>query len=140
MSTTFKEILSQKSWTNYESYIAEGINQYSEALSLDIAQGKKHKKEIRKFLERHFVIKHIPHDLSIEKNLLVKGDVVGIDGTIATHKTITGTMAQIGVIAVNYLNDKIQHSYFISEAKYKQDIEEVTEYLYSHEPINKVIS
>ena len=66
--------------------------------------------------------------------------MVGIDGTIATHKTITGTMAQLGVVAVNYLNDKIQHWYFISEANYKQDIEDVTEYLYAHEPSNKIVS
>jgi hypothetical protein len=49
-------------------------------------------------------------------------------------------MAQLGVIAVNYLNEKIQHSYFISEAKYKEDIKDVTEYLFSHEFANKIVS
>ncbi|MBU0489051.1 MAG: hypothetical protein KKA07_15585 [Bacteroidetes bacterium] len=78
--------------------------------------------------------------MSEEKNLLSSGEVVGIDGTIATHRTISGTMAQIGVVAVNYLNEKIQHSCFISEAKYKQNIEDVTDYLFSHEYSNKIIS
>jgi hypothetical protein len=140
MSITFREILNQKSWDSYENYVQEGIHEYSSELSKDISQGKKHKKKIREFLEKHFEIKQIPTDLEYEKKLLSSGEVVGIDGTIATHKTITGTMAQIGVIAVNYLNDKIQHSYFISEARYKQDIDDVTEYLFSHEPSNKVVS
>lgn len=140
MSITFREILNQKSWSSYEDYIAEGINQYSTELSKDISEGRKHKKAIREFIEKNFEIKRIPDELEAEKNLLASGEVVGIDGTIATHKTITGTMAQIGVVAVNYLNEKIQHSYFISEAKYKQDIKDVANYLYSHESINKVVS
>ena len=140
MGMTFREILNQKSWNSYENYITEGISQYSAELSKDIAEGKKHKKAIRDFIEKNFEIKRIPDDLTTEKNLLTSGEVAGIDGTIATHKTITGTMAQIGVVAVNYLNEKIQHSYFISEAKYKQDISDVTDYLYSHESINKVVS
>jgi len=140
MSITFRDILNQKSWNNYEDYISEGIQQYSKELAADIDQGRKQKIKIRGYIEKHFEIKKIPNDLSAETQLLSDGNVVGIDGTIATHKTITGTMAQLGVVAVNYLNEKIQHSYFISEAKYKQDIEDVTEYLFSHEPANKIIS
>lgn len=140
MSITFCEILNQKSWNSYEDYISEGINQYSTELSKDIEEGRKHKKNIRDFIEKNFEIKEIPSDLSEEKNLLASGEVVGIDGTIATHKTITGTMAQLGVVAVNYLNEKIQHSCFISEAKYKENIHDVVEYLFSHEFSNKVIS
>ena len=140
MSVTFRDILNQKSWNNYEDYISEGISKYSQELSKDINEGKKHRVKIREFIEKHFEIKKIPDDLSIEKNMLIKGEVVGIDGTIATHKTITGTMAQLGVVAVNYLNDKIQHSYFISEANYKENIEDVTEYLFAHEPVNKIVS
>ena len=140
MSTTFRQILNQKSWSSYEDYIAEGISEYSTELSKDVAEGRKHKKDIREFIEKNFEIRKIPSDLSAEKNLLTSGEVVGIDGTIATHKTITGTMAQLGVIAVNYLNEKIQHSYFISEAKYKEDIKDVVDYLFSHEMSNKVVS
>lgn len=140
MNITFRELLNQKCWSSYEDYIAEGINQYSSELSKDINEGRKHRKEIREFIEKNFEIKLVPVDLEVEKDLLVSGQVVGIDGTISTHKTITGTMAQIGVVAVNYLSEKIQHSYFISEAKYKQDIRDVADYLYSHENINKIIS
>jgi hypothetical protein len=49
MSITFREILNQKSWTSYEDYVAEGINQYSSELSKDISEGRKHKKAIREF-------------------------------------------------------------------------------------------
>ncbi len=50
MSITFREILNQKSWTRYEDYIAQGISEYSAELSKDIEEGRKHRKEIRKFL------------------------------------------------------------------------------------------
>jgi len=140
MGITFKEILNQKSWTRFEDYVSEGIQHYSDSLSEEIEKGKKLKVKIREFLEKNFVIKKIPPDLTKAEQLLSSGKVIGIDGTVAQHKTISGTMAQIGVVAVNYLNEKIQHSYFISEARYKQDIEKVTEYLYSHEPVNKILS
>jgi hypothetical protein len=140
MSITFRDILNQKSWSSYEDYIAEGITSYTTELKSDIEEGRKHKKKIREYIEKNFQINKVPVDLSKETELLTTGSVVGIDGTIATHKTITGTMAQLGVIAVNYLNEKIQHSYFISEAKYKQGIEDVTDYLFSHEFSNKIIS
>src|ERR1051325_2991969 len=140
MAVTFQDILNQKTWNNYESYISEGIHEYSISLSKEIEQGKKLRGKIRTFLEKNFEIKIIPANLKDEELLLSTGKVVGIDGTVAQHKTISGTMAQIGIIAVNYLNEKIQHSYFISEAKYKEDIKEVTDYLFSHEFINKVLS
>lgn len=140
MTITFSDILNQKTWDNYEIYISEGINEYAASLSQEIVQGKKQKIKIRSFLERNFEIKTIPEDLKDVEELLSNGDVIGIDGTVAQHTTISGTMAQIGVVAINYLNEKIQHSYFISEAKYKEEIDEVTEYLFSHEYVNKILS
>ncbi len=89
---------------------------------------------------KNFEIKKIPADLSDAENALIAGEVVGIDGTVAQHKTISGNMAQIGIVAVNYLNEKIKDSYFISEAEYKEDIEEVTDYLKAHQSEEKVFS
>lgn len=140
MHTTFKDILKQKVWTRYEDYISEGIKQYSNSLIKDIAKGRKMRQTIREFIEKNFEIKQIPANLSDAEKALISGEVVGIDGTIAQHKTISGTMAQIGIVAVNYLNEKIKHSYFISEAEYKEDIEKVTEYLVAHQPGEKVFS
>lgn len=140
MQITFKDILNQKSWTRYEDYISEGIKLYSDSLAGDVAKGRKMRQKIRAFIEEKFEIKHIPADLSDAEKALTSGEVIGIDGTIAQHKTISGTMAQIGIVAVNYLNEKIKHSYFISEAKYKEDIEKVTEYLLAHQPEEKVLS
>ncbi len=140
MSLIFKDILKQKTWDNFEDSVQEGIKVYSSELSKDITQRRRHKLKIREFLEKHFEIKKIHQNLDEELKLLSSGEAVGIDGAIGTHKTIIGIMAQIGVVAVNYLNYKIQHSYFISEAKYKQEISNVTDYLFAHEPSNKVIS
>lgn len=137
---TFNDILNQKVWNNYEDYVAQGIDEYSRSLIKELEKGKKMKSKIRTFIEKNFEIKSIPDNLSKVEKLLVDGNVIGIDGTIAKHKTITGVMAQIGVIAVNYKNKKLHHSYFISEARYKEDIEEVTEYLFSQEPENQLVS
>lgn len=109
-------------------------------LSDDISHSRKMKKKVRKFIDANFEPRKISQDLSEIEKLLISGKVIGIDGTVAQHKTISGTMAQIGVVAVNYLNEKIKHSYFISEAKFKTDIEDVGDYLQSHDSKNKIIS
>lgn len=140
MNVTFKDLLNQKSWQDYESYIEGGIGHYTKTLSDDIAHGRKMKRKIRRFIEENFELKTIPDDLTKEEELLISGQVIGIDGTVAMHKTISGTMGQIGVVAVNYLNERIQHSCFVSEAQYKEDIEEVTEYLDAHEPQKRILS
>lgn len=140
MHITFKDILKQKVWTRYEDYISEGIKQYSSSLTKEITKGRKMRQTIRDFIEKNFEIKQIPVNLSDAETALISGQVIGIDGTIAQHKTISGTMAQIGIVAVNYLNEKIKHSYFISEAEYKEDIEKVTDYLVAHQPGEKVFS
>lgn len=140
MNVTFKDILNQKSWKDYNQYIEEGIAEYVKSLSEYISHSKSMKKEIREFIDSNFNPQRIPEDLSDVEELLTSGQVIGIDGTIAKHKTISGIMAQIGVIAVNYLNEKIQHSYFISEAKFKEEIKEVTDYLYAHESENQIFS
>jgi hypothetical protein len=137
---TFRDLLSQKSWSRYEDYIKEGVREYSTDLAREISVGKEMKKQIRKYLTKNFDIKSIPKDLTAEGALLSKGRVIGIDGTVGLHKTISGTMAQIGIVAVNYLNEKIKHSYYISEARYKEDATETVDYLFSHERHNKVLS
>lgn len=140
MKKTFQNILGQKIWESYEEYISEGIYEYSSSLKNEIEKGRKLKGKIRNYIEKNFHIKKIPSNLKEEEKLLSNGDVIGIDGTVAQHETISGIMAQFGIVSVNYLNEKIQHSYFISEAKYKEEIEEVTDYLFSHESINKLLS
>jgi hypothetical protein len=140
VKTTFEEILNQKVWNKYEDYIAEGIDEYSQSLAREIQKGREMKPKIRKFIEQNFEIKQLPSDLSNAEQLLINGSVLGIDGTLAKHKTLTGVMAQIGIIGVNYKNEKLQHSYFISEANFKEDIDSVTEYLFSQEPQNQLVS
>jgi hypothetical protein len=140
MQIAFKDILKQKVWTRYEDYVSEGIKQYSSSLTNDIIKGREMRHKIREYMNKNFEIKQIPDDLSDAENSLISGEVVGIDGTMAQHKTISGTMAQIGIVAVNYLNEKIKHAYFISEAEYKEDIDQVTDYLAAHQPEKKVFS
>lgn len=137
---TFKDLLNQKTWQNYETYIEEGIYHYIETLADEIAHGRAMKQKVRDFVEAHFDVKAIPQQLSEEEELLTAGQVIGIDGTMAIHKTISGAMAQIGVVAVNYLNERIQHSCFVSEAQYKEEIDEVVEYLGAHESKNRILS
>lgn len=139
--TTFKDLLNQKAWSTYDDYISEGITSYTKDLKQQINQGKSLKGKIREYIEKHFTINHISEkDLTREKELLSLGEVVGIDGTVAQHKTISGTMAQFGVIAVNYQNEKMRHSCFVSETQIREEIKDVADYLYSHEPQNMILS
>lgn len=139
--TSFKELLNQKKWESYDSYVSEGISSYTKDLKSQIEQGKSLKQKIREYLVENFTVNFIDSkSLEKEKTLLSSGAVIGIDGTVAQHKTISGIMAQFGIIAVNYLNEKIQHSCFVSEAKFKEEILDVADYLFSHEPQNQTLS
>jgi len=56
MNVTFGDLLNQKSWDKYEDYVSQGIHEYSRNLAGEVATGKKMKRKIRGFVEKHFDI------------------------------------------------------------------------------------
>lgn len=138
---SFAELLAQKQWESYGDFISQAPETYARELSEDLKREEIIRREIRqKLLPKQFAVKRYEPNLKAAEDLLFKGKVIGIDGTVAKQRTLAGLRCQIGVIAVNYYNEKVQKAYFISEASIRSDVEDVIEILKSREAKSRVLS
>lgn len=138
---TFNDLLSQKQWVDYHSFITEAPAYYQKELSDDIAREKHLRQALRKeILERNYTLKTYESNLETAENLLFTGQVTGIDGTVATHQMLSGIRCQIGVVAVNYFNQKLRQSYYISETSLRHENEDILSVLQRREFKNRPIS
>jgi hypothetical protein len=101
---------------------------YAEEVVRHVQEEKELIKKIRehpafKKLEIH----NVKSKLSEAETLLSTGGVTGIDGTIARYRLFSGLRCQIGIVAVNYIGDKIRHSFYVSEADMREEPEDAIE-------------
>lgn len=127
-SVTFKDLLEQKTWNEYEDFISEA----NELLAKEVKKHVEEEKELIKELKEHPLfkklrIRDIKDKLPEAEKLLLEGNVVGVDGTKADYRFMSGLRAQIGIVAVNYVGDKIRKSFFISEANLRTKSRDVIE-------------
>jgi hypothetical protein len=138
---TFSDLLGQKKWDDYGSFISQAPEVYTRELGEDMQREEGIRKKIREtLLAGNYKVRRYDKGLENAGKLLFGGKVIGIDGTVAKQRTLAGLRAQIGIVAVNYFNEKIQKSYFISEAALATKTDEVIEILKSREARNRVIS
>lgn len=138
---TFAQLLEQRRWDDYLTFIQEAPKTYAVELGEELKRESRLRKAIREELltERFEIRKYEPRLAQAEKELF-SGRVIGVDGTVAKHRTLAGVRCQIGVVAVNYLNDKLRQSYYISEAKFEADYKEAVDVLKARETKGRVIS
>ena len=139
-SITFSELLTQKQWEDYGEFLAEAPSTYAKELEEDIKRERKIRNKIRENVLEKFDIRKFEKLLPEAEELLFHGGVVGVDGTLSKQRTLSGVRCQIGIVAVNYFNEKIRQSYFISEASLQTDYEDVIDVLKQRESKNRVIS
>jgi len=138
---SFQDLLEQKKWDDYKEFVSEAPGYYASQLKTDIDKEKKIRRALREeILEKKYVLRNYSNGLQEAEELLFSGRVVGIDGTIARHNMLSGMRCQIGIVAVNYFNEKIRHSYFISEAHLANEIDDVIKVLKSREYKNRPVS
>jgi len=138
---TFADLLAQKQWSDYTSFIAEAPATYAAEVGEDIQREEALRQEIRSsILEQKFEVRRFEPLLKEAEKLLFSGGVVGIDGTVSKYRMLSGLRCQIGIVAVNYANEKVRQSYFISEACLQTATEDVVEALRRREARNRVIS
>ncbi|MBW3001865.1 hypothetical protein KY338_01740 [Candidatus Woesearchaeota archaeon] len=127
-SVTFADLIDQKTWTDYGDFVREA----NEILEAEVKAHIQEEKELIAQLKAHptfkkLKIKSVKDKLPKAEALLLKGDVVGVDGTRSDYRLLSGLRCQIGVVAVNYVGEKIRHSFFISEASLKLETEDIIE-------------
>jgi hypothetical protein len=138
---TFHDLLNQKQWHDYTSFISEAPAHYQKELSQDIARERQIREALRKeIVEKKYTLRQYQDRLPEAERLLFNGQVTAIDGTVSTHQMLSGIRCQIGVVAVNYFNQKLRQSYYISEASFQQDSDDVINVLQKREFKNRPLS
>lgn len=126
---TFSELLKQQqTWNDYSEFIGQVPGLIHEEVLKNDESERKLLSDLKNSEEfKSLQIRNIDEYKEKAEQLLSKGDVVGIDGTMSKYDFLSGTRCQIGVVAVNYLGEKIQHSFFISQASLRDEPEGVLE-------------
>ena len=118
---TFEKLLSQKSWGDYTHYVEESQMILEQEIKENVKNEKQFVKEIRESEEfKRLDVKGFNAEkLAWASRNLKEGNVVGIDGTRSQYQLFSGVRCQIGVVAVNYIGERIEKSFFVSEALMK---------------------
>ncbi len=129
MAYAFEDFINDDKWTNLKSHYLS----FNQSLENNISKNiNVHQREIiRERLKDK--IKKANDELIIKmKKELLSGNVVAVDGTCANYDLLTvGFQARIGVIAVNYKNNKTDYTLYISEPFIpyeKETYEEIMQY------------
>jgi len=121
----FTDILNgQQTWTDYADFcrnIPDIIKNEVYENAQDEARLIRDLKESPEF-QKTIVRDALPH-LAEAEELLMGGNVVGVDGTMTKYRLLSGTRCLIGVVAVNYAGDQMRHSFFISQASFREEAE-----------------
>lgn len=125
---TFADLLNQRTWTDYNQFISESPSLYAQ----EVEQHVQDEQRLIGQLQQHPAFQNLTvastsSRLAEAEELLSQGSVTGIDGTVAKYRLFSGLRCQIGVVAVNYAGDTIRHSFYISEAHVREDVEDAME-------------
>ncbi len=138
---SFQDLLENgKQWTDFNSFIEEA----PKLIADDVQRHVKEETELIRDIRAHpdfkkFEIRTISEkQLDEAEKLLASGKVVGIDGTISKYHLFSGVRCQIGVIAANYMGDKIHHSFFISQASHQEKPADAMERLMGRLSANRI--
>jgi len=128
---TFEDLLKQSKWQSYEEYVNQSQAIIEKDVKTNAQDVDRFVAEIKKSEEfKKFDIHNLNEDdLKRAQKLLANGNVVGVDGTKSSYQLFTGVRCQIGIIAVNYAGEKIQKSFFISEASYHEKVNDIIDEL-----------
>jgi hypothetical protein len=129
MAYSFEDFLKSDQWTN----INEHYLSFNQTLENNISKNiNTHQREIIRDKLKDKIKKYNPDLVNSLKNELLSGNVVAVDGTCAQYDLLTvGFQARIGVIAVNYKNQKTDYTLYISEPFIpyeKEDYNAIMEY------------
>lgn len=133
VTKTFEDLLKQKQWEDYPTFVAESQQVLDKEIKENVQTEKtfitelKESDEFKRLQKRKFD----GTQLKNANDNLKAGNVVAIDGTISTYPLFSGSRCQIGVVAVNYIGEKIQKSFFVSEPTFREEAGTIIERLRS---------
>lgn len=128
MTVSFESFLQDDKWKTFNEHVSNFSAELDKNISDAATHERKQRKKLRKELFSRFKIKKTNNLLQQKlRKELYSGNVVGVDGTCAEVDLIAGFQAQIGVVAVNYKNDRASFTVSISEPFLDNTIDDVKE-------------
>jgi len=117
LSEGFKALARGLRWRKVDDYIGEEAQVVEE----DVRRMARLREAMRRraeslpgFRERLFRVSREGVEWGWE--VLHGGDVAGVDGTLAMYPTPVGYKCRIGVVAVNYVGDRVEEAVYVSDA------------------------
>jgi len=119
---SFTDLLKQKQWDSYEDYSGEISAMVSDDVQKSMKEDIVMMEQIKDSKEfKACEVRDAWERKDEAEDLLLDGKVIGIDGTISKYKFASGYRCQVGVVAVNYQQDTIKRSFYISAATLKSE-------------------
>ena len=137
----FSDLLKQKQWESYEDYSGEISAMVSDDVRKSMEEDIVMMEQIKDSKEfKACEVRDAWERKDEAEDLLLDGKVVGIDGTISKYRFASGYRCQIGVVAVNYQQDTIRRSFYISAATLRQEPEELRDKIERRTSANEELS
>jgi len=141
----FRSFVESTHWDDVSTY----LNTAQQALRTEIEVNARNEAEFRGRLKEKLTggdfSKNL-HEVTKEDLLrardVLRNDVCAVDGTLAKVELLSGTRSQIGIVAVNYQNERATHVTYVTEASYSQynSSEDVLDSLQSKKKEKRVVS
>jgi len=127
MRDSFEKYLDDNQWKTLKEHFPEFSQKMEQNITL--ALKKDNIKEVRRLLKtKGYNFKKENLTLQVElKKELYSGNVVAVDGTYVDADLLTGFQARIGIVSVNYKNNKAEYVTYISEPFIDYTIADVEE-------------
>ncbi len=136
----YRGLLDTLSWSKLEEYLvgeSSLLEEEAEEVRDSMRRFRQRILGIRKLRQRIFSPELV--DLEEAWSLLREGRVAGVDGTLSLYPTPIGFRCRIGVVAVNYVGEKISEAVYISDAMLiDEELEKIEDILEEIERLSKL--
>jgi hypothetical protein len=120
MSPDFSSFLDDIEWSSFDDHLEEG----QIPLRREIEENYARECDIRERL-RHYILtekkgnlRTVDAQMFADARKELTSHVTGVDGTLAKVELLSGVRSQLGIVAVNYSNDKATYVTYVSEATF----------------------
>ncbi len=135
----FNDLLEKFKWINFEEYIKEERGKLEKNVDLLVKARRKFREKVLSIDDigdRLFQVDERYFKQAVEA--LRIGEVAGIDGTISFYPTPLGYWCRIGVVAVNYMGERLNKIVYISDAQLVDTaLDNIGEFLKNIEELNR---
>lgn len=139
VAISFRDLLRRIEWRCFEEYVSNEQRMFIDDAVFSVQKSHMFRDSIRNIPEVEKRIKSVSPDIILDSlRKLSSGRVVGVDGTISIYPTPVGYRCRIGVVAVNYLGERVGEALYVSDLEFiDEGLNDITELLRNIEELCK---